>query len=180
MITRVLSFIFFTGTLFGQTYEESSIFIQKNSTRISIDPNTRLKINGKDARYDGLDIENKILKFTMMEDGEFSIYPLNEINKIHLPKKGWFLSQLIEHASIGFKKGLYVSKILSVGSIYLIQDRENNDYEEITETEYKFISVLMLTPIFGGLVGGIVGMIDPTPVYDDPLILEQGGWTIIN
>ena len=57
-------------------------------------------------------------------------------------------------------------------------DRENNDQVEITDSEKKYITVLMLSPICGALVGGLVGLMNPKLIYEDALIIDEGEWSI--
>ena len=86
---------------------------------------------------------------------------------------------MINQASVGFKKGIDVSKILSFFSVYFIYDRENNDRVEITNMEKKYISVLIVTPIIGGLIGGVIGAISPKPIYKLPKFLNENTWQIL-
>ena len=137
-----------------------------------------MKVNGKEAVYEGVDQVSGKARFTFKNDGQVKLYSFDEIEKVHLPKKGFNFERSMKFASIGFKKGLSLSKILTIGSIYLIQDRENNGYTEITDTERTYISVLMLTPFLCGVVGGIIGTIDQDPVYEKPLIIIDGVWNI--
>ena len=86
---------------------------------------------------------------------------------------------MINQGGVGFKKGIDVSKTLSFFSVYFIYDRENNDRVEITNMEKKYISVLMVTPIIGGLIGGFIGAISPKPIYKLPKILNENTWQIL-
>jgi hypothetical protein len=154
------------------------LILSKSEKVIKVVPSSMMKVNGKEAVYEGVDQVSGKARFTFKNDGQVKLYSFDEIEKVHLPKKGLNFERSMKFASIGFKKGLSLSKILTIGSIYLIQDRENNGYTEITDTERTYISVLMLTPFLCGVVGGIIGTIDQDPVYEKPLIIIDGGWRI--
>ena len=174
----IFSFLFF-GLLIAQV-EDAPFYLTKNGISKKVDPNTRLKVNGKEANYIGLDIQEQTADFTMIGNQNSRTFALGEIKKIHLPKNGLAISNSLSHASIGFKFGLSVSKVLSLVSVYFIYDRENNDQVEITDSEKKYITALMLSPVCGALVGGMVGLMNPKPVYDDALIIGKGEWSISN
>ena|GEM_PF-3139738 len=178
MTNSILSPILILGLAYGQVHKDGSLVLSKGKMNIKIAPSSMLKVNGKEGTYDGLDQANGKARFIFKNDGEAKLYSFDEIEKVHLPKKGFNFERSMKFASIGFKKGLSLSKILTIGSIYLIQDRENNGYTEITDTERTYISVLMLTPFLCGVVGGIIGTIDQDPVYEKPLIIIDGGWRI--
>ncbi|MDP6168572.1 MAG: hypothetical protein QF780_01065 [Candidatus Marinimicrobia bacterium] len=178
MINRILSPILILGLAYGQVHKDGSLVLSKGKMNIKIAPSSMLKVNGKEGTYDGLDQANGKARFIFKNDGEAKLYSFDEIEKVHLQKKGFNFERSMKFASIGFKKGLALSKILTIGSIYLIKDRENNGYTDITNTEYRYISVLMLTPFVSAMVGGIIGTIYQDPVYEKPLILGDGGWRI--
>ena len=179
MTNKILSTFLFFGLLIAQV-EEAPFYLTKNGISKKVDPNTRLKVNGKEVSYIGLDIQKQTADFTMIANQNFKTFALDEIKKIHLPRNGLSISNSLDHASTGFKFGLSVSKVLSLVSIYFMYDRENNDQIEITDSEKKYITVLMLSPICGALVGGVVGLINPKLIYDDALIIDKGEWSISN
>jgi len=153
-------------------------YLTNNGILKKVDPNTRVKVNGREASYIGLDIQKQTAHFTMIENQYSKTFAIGEIKKIHLPRNGLSISNSLGYASTGFKFGLSISKVLSLVSVYLIYDRENNDQIEITDTEKKYITVLMFSPICGALVGGMVGLMNPKLVYDDALIIDEGYWNI--
>ena len=108
----------------------------------------------------------------------------HEINKIHLEKDGLFFKQISNYASVGFNRGLYVSKVLStIGSLFLLKFKDRGESHEewqLTKSETSFIYFVILTPFVSGVVGGIVGIIKPNIIFDDPIYLEKNGWNIIN
>ena len=71
-----------------------------------------------------------------------------------------------------------MSKLLSLASVYFLYNRENNDHVEITDTETNYISTLILLPVCGALISGIIGMVKPKPVYGDAIFLKNSEWTI--
>ena len=85
----------------------------------------------------------------------------------------------MSQGKIGFKKGLDISKIISLFSVYFIYDRENNDRVEITSMEQKYISTLMITPIIGAVIGGSLGLISPKSLYELPISLNERTWQIL-
>lgn len=178
MTNRILSPILILGLAYAQVHQDGSLILSKSEKVIKVVPSSMVKVNGKEATYDGVDQASGKARFIFKNTGEAKLYSLDEIEKVHLAKKGFNFERSMKFASIGFKKGLTLSKILTIGSIYLIQDRENNGHTEITNTERTYISVLMLTPFLCGVVGGIIGTIDQDPVYEKPLIIIDGGWNI--
>ena len=178
MTNSILSPILILGLAYGQVHQDGSLILSKSEKVIKVVPGSMMKVNGKEAVYEGVDQVSGKARFTFKNDGQVKLYSFDEIEKVHLPKKGFNFERSMKFASIGFKKGLSLSKILTIGSIYLIHDRENNGYTEITDTERTYISVLMLTPFLCGVVGGIIGTIDQDPVYEKPLIIIDGVWNI--
>ena len=177
LTNKIISSFLFFGLLIAQV-EKAPFYLTKNDISKKVDPNTRLKVNGKEVSYIGLDIQKQTADFTMIENQYSKTFALGEINKIHLPRNGLAISNSFEYASTGFKFGLSISKVLSLVSVYLMYDRENNDQVEITDSEKKYISVLMLSPICGALVGGMVGLMNPKLIYEDALIIDEGEWSI--
>ena len=146
---------------------------------IKIKPGSKIKLNGKEGRFTGFDVQKRAAGFSTLGSDHIKYFKLEEIKKIQLLKEGWVFSNMINQAGVGFKKGIDVSKILSFFSVYFIYDRENNDRVEITNMEKKYISALMVTPIIGGLIGGLIGSISPKPIYKLPKILNENTWQIL-
>jgi len=158
--------------------EKAPFYLTKNGISKKVDPNTRLKVNGKEVSYIGLDIQRQTADFIMIESQYPKTFSFGEIKKIHLPRNDLAISNSLESASTGFKFGLSISKVLSLVSVYLMYDRENNDQVEITDSEKKYITMLMFSPICGALVGGMVGLMNPKLIYEDALIIDEGEWSI--
>ena len=146
---------------------------------IKIKPGSIIKLNGKEGRFTGFDVQKRAAGFSTIGSDHIKYFNLEEIKKIQLLKEGWVFSNMINQAGVGFKKGIDVSKILSFFSVYFIYDRENNDRVEITNMEKKYISALIVTPIIGGLIGGVIGAINPKTIYKLPIFLNENTWQIL-
>ena len=158
----------------------SNLLQLSNGTKIlKIKHGSIIKLNGKEGRFTGFDVQKRAAGFSALGSDHIKHFNLEEIKKIQLLKEGWVFSNMINQAGVGFKKGIDVSKILSFFSVYFIYDRENNDREEITNMEKKYISALMVTPIIGGLIGGVIGAINPKPIYKLPIFLKENNWQIL-
>ena len=179
MTNKIISSFLFFGLLIAQI-EKVPLYLTKNGILKKVDLNARLKVNGKEVNYIGLDIQKQTADFTMIENQYSKTYAFGEINKIHLPRNGLAISNSLEYASTGFKFGLSISKVLSLVSVYFMYDRKNNDQVEITDREKKYITVLLFSPICGALVGGMVGLMNPKLIFDDALIIGKGEWSISN
>ena len=158
----------------------SDLLQLSNETEIiKIKPGSIIKLNGKEGRFTGFDVQKRAAGFSTIGSDHIKYFKLEEIKKIQLLKEGWVFSNMINQAGVGFKKGIDVSKILSFFSVYFIYDRENNDRVEITNMEKKYISALMVTPIIGGLIGGVIGAINPKTIYKLPIFLNENTWQIL-
>ena len=158
----------------------SDLLELSNGTEIiKIKPGSIIKLNGKEGRFTGFDVQKRAAGFSTLGSDHIKYFKLEEIKKIQLLKEGWIFSNMINLAGVGFKKGIDVSKILSFFSVYFIYDRENNDRVEITNMEKKYISTLMVTPIIGGMIGGAIGAVSPQPIYMLPKILNENTWQIL-
>ena len=158
----------------------SNLLQLSNGTEIiKIKPGSIIKLNGKEGRFTGFDVQKRAAGFSTLGSDSINYFKLEEIKKIQLLKEGWVFFSMINQAGVGFKKGIDVSKILSFFSVYFIYDRENNDRVEITNMEKKYISALMVTPIIGGLIGGFIGSISPKPIYKLPKFLNENTWQIL-
>tara|TARA_B100002052_G_scaffold293847_1_gene317656 strand:+ start:245 stop:751 length:507 start_codon:yes stop_codon:yes gene_type:complete len=158
----------------------SNLLHLSNGTEIiKINPGSIIKLNGKEGRFTGFDVQKRVAGFSTLGSDNIEYFNLEEIKKIQILKEGWVVSNMIDQAGVGFKKGIDVSKILSFFSVYFIYDRENNDRVEITNMEKKYISALMVTPIIGGLIGGVIGAISPKPIYKLSIFLNENSWKIL-
>ena len=158
----------------------SNLLQLSNGTEIiKIKPGSIIKLNGKEGRFTGFDVQKRAAGFNTLGSDHIKYFNLEEIKKIQLLKEGWVFSNMINQAGVGFKKGIDVSKILSFFSVYFIYDRENNDRVEITNMEKKYISALIVTPIIGGLIGGVIGAINPKTIYKRPIFLNENTWQIL-
>ena len=158
----------------------SDLLQLSNETEIiKIKPGSIIKLNGKEGRFTGFDVQKRAAGFSTIGSDHIKYFNLEEIKKIQLLKEGWVFSNMINQAGVGFKKGIDVSKILSFFSVYFIYDRENNDRVEITNMEKKYISALIVTPIIGGLIGGVIGAINPKTIYKRPIFLNENTWQIL-
>ena len=158
----------------------SNLLQLSNGTEIiKIKPGSIIKLNGKEGRFTGFDVQKRAAGFNTLGSDHIKYFNLEEIKKIQLLKEGWVFSNMINQAGVGFKKGIDVSKILSFFSVYFIYDRENNDRVEITNMEKKYISALIVTPIIGGLIGGVIGAINPKTIYKLPIFLNENTWQIL-
>ena len=158
----------------------SNLLQLSNGTEIiKIKPGSTIKLNGKEGRFTGLDVQKRAAGFSALGSDHIKYFKVEDINKIQLLKEGWVFSNMINQAGVGLKKGIDVSKTLSFFSVYFIYDRENNDRVEITNMEKKYISALMVTPIIGGMIGGVIGAISPKPLYKLPNFLNENTWQIL-
>ena len=138
-----------------------------------------IKINGKEGRFTGFDVKKRAAGFSTLDSDHIKYFNLEEIKKIQLLKDGWVLTSSMNQVKFGFKKGLGVSKIISLFSVYFVYDRENNDRVEITSMEKKYITTLMITPIIGAVIGGAWGLINPKPIYELPISLNERTWQFL-
>ena len=158
----------------------SDLLQLSNETEIiKIKPGSIIKLNGKEGRFTGFDVQKRAAGFNTLGSDHIKYFNLEEIKKIQLLKEGWVFSNMINQAGVGFKKGIDVSKILTFFSVYFIYDRENNDRVEITSMEIKYISTLMIAPIIGVVFGGAVGLVSPKPIYQLPIFLKENTWQIL-
>ena len=158
----------------------SNLLHLSNGTEIiKIKPGSIIKLNGKEGRFTGFDVQKRAAGFSALGSDRIKYFKVEDIKKIQLLKNGWVFSNMVNQGGAGFKKGINVSKILSFFSVYFIYDRENNDRLEITSTEKKFISTLMVAPILGGILGGTIGLVSPKPIYQLPIFLKENNWQIL-
>ena len=146
---------------------------------IKIKPGSIFKLNGKEGRFTGFDVQKRAAGFSTLGSDHIKYFNVEEIKKIHLLKDGWVLTNLLNQGKVGFKKGLDIIKIISLFSVYFVYDRENNDRVEITSMEKKYITTLLVTPIIGAAIGGVWGLINPKPIYKLPISLNERTWQIL-
>ena len=159
--------------------KSKSIQLSNGVEIIEIKPGSMIKLNGKEGRFTGFDFQKKAAEFSILGSDQIKYYNLEEIKKIQLLKGDWVLTNIMSQGKIGFNKGLGISKILSFFSVYFIYDRENNERVEITSTERKYISTLIITPFIGGGIGAILGSINPIPTYDFLIPINKSAWQIL-
>ena len=158
----------------------SDLLQLSNGTEIiKIKPGSIIKLNGKEGRFTGFDVQKRAAGFSTLGSDHIKYFKAEDIKKIQILKEGWVFSNMVNKAGLGFKKGIDVSKILSFFSVYFIYDRENNNRVEITSMEKKYISTLMIAPILGGVLGGTIGLVSPKPVYQLPIFLKENNWQIL-
>ena len=164
--------------LFGK--DGSNLLQLSNGTEIiKIKPGSLIKLNGKEGRFTGFDVQKRAAGFSTLGSDQIKYFKVEDIKKIQLLKEGWVVSNMINQAGVGLKKGINVSKTLSFFSVYFIYDRENNDRVEITSMEKKYISTLMIAPIIGGILGGTIGLVSPKAIYQLPIFLKENIWQIL-
>tara|TARA_A100001015_G_scaffold303652_1_gene393606 strand:+ start:596 stop:1147 length:552 start_codon:yes stop_codon:yes gene_type:complete len=146
---------------------------------IEIKPGSMIKLNGKEGQFTGFDVKKNSAGFITLGSYHIKYYVFKEIKKIQLLKGDWVLTNIMSQGKIGFKKGLDISKIISLFSVYFIYDRENNDRVDITSMEKKYISTLMITPVIGAVIGGSMGLISPKLLYELPISLNERTWQIL-
>ena len=160
--------------------DESNLMQLSNGTEIiKVKPGTIIKLNGKEGRFTGFDVQKKFVGFSAIGSDHVKYFNLEEIKKIQLLKDGWVLRSSMNRLKIGFKKGLDISKKISFFSVYFVYDREKNDRIEITSIEKKYFTILMTTPIIGAVIGGFWGLINPKPIYEPPISLNERTWKIL-
>ena len=123
--------------------------------------------------------KKKAARLSTLGSDHIKYFNLEEIKKIHLLKEGWVLTNFLNQGKVGFKKGLDISKLISLFSVYFVYDRKNNDRLEITSMEKKYITTLLVTPIIGAVIGGVWGLINPKPIYKLPISLNERTWQIL-
>ena len=85
----------------------------------------------------------------------------------------------MNQVKIGFKKGLDISIVISWFSVYFVNDRKNNDRDELNSMEKKYITNLMITPIIGSVIGGAWGLLNHKPIYKLPISMKKRNWQIL-
>ena len=164
--------------LFGKD-KSKTLKLSNGVEIIEIKPGSMIKLNGKEGQFTGFDVKKNSAGFITLGSDHIKYYDFEEIKKIQLLKGDWVLTNIMSKGKIGFKKGLDISKIISLFSVYFIYDRESNDRVEITSMEKKYISTLMITPIIGAVIGGSWGLISPKPLYELPISLNERTWQIL-
>tara|TARA_B100001250_G_C19742066_1_gene763542 strand:+ start:637 stop:1200 length:564 start_codon:yes stop_codon:yes gene_type:complete len=187
MIKNIISVFISLGVLIGQVYQTHSLKLSNNKNIIIIEPDTILKINGSEVSYKGLDLLNKRLSVTLRENNFLKDYNFDDINEINLINKDRTESladtYLYKYITIGFKRGLKVSTLLSmIVSIFKIKDLEDKSSEEwsISKKESSLIYTIILTPFIFGTVGAILGGQKQVLNFDKSLIFKKDQWRIIN
>ena len=69
---------------------------------IKIKPGSTIKLNGKEGRFTGLDVQKKAAGFSTLGSDHIKYFKVEDINKIQLLKKGWVFSNIINQAGVGF------------------------------------------------------------------------------
>ena len=176
-MNKATFFFLIFNLLFSQT-DSKSLHLSNGDDTIEILPGSRIRINGHEAIFLESNKERGDAELKMLDKNISKNFSFADIKKINLISSDWILSSIKEESYNGFKKGLSVSKLLSLASVYFLYDRENNDQVEITDTETKYISTLIFIPACGALIGGIIGMVKPKPVYENSIFLKKSEWTI--
>ena len=77
---------------------------------IKVKPGIIIKLNGKEGRLTGFDVQKKFAGFSAIGSDHVKYFNLEEIKKIQLLKDGWVLRSSMNRVKIGFKKGLDISR----------------------------------------------------------------------
>ena len=81
---------------------------------IKVKPGSIIKLNGKEGRFTGFDVQKKVAGFSAIGSDHVKYFNLEEIKRIHLLEDGWILTNLLNQGEVGFKKGLDIIKIISL------------------------------------------------------------------
>ena len=75
----------------------SNLLQLSNGTEIiKIKPGSIIKLNGKEGRFTGFDVQKRAAGFSTLGSDHIKYFNLEEIKKIQLLKDGWVFSNMIE------------------------------------------------------------------------------------
>ena len=179
-IKKILYFLLFIGFLAGNSIKKEPLVLTHNNNKIRIQPGAIIKLNGKKVKYNGYNTSNRSVNLNFIDEELSNNFRIDNINEIRLINEDSLLSNINKYSSRGFRHGLFLSKIFSLGAVYFINERHENEYSELTNDEKNFVIALIIPPVFGGLIGGIFGLIDYDKQHSSPMYIENGKWEIIN
>ena len=173
-------FLIFIGLLAGNPIKKEPLVLAYNNKKIRIEPGTIVKVNRKKVKYNGYNTLTRSVSLDFIGEEVSNNFEIDNINEIRLINENSLLSNINKYSSRGFRHGLFLSKIFSLGAVYFINERHENEYSELTNDEKNFVIALIIPPVFGGLIGWIFGLIDYDKQHSSPMYIENGKWEIIN
>ena len=176
----MLYFLLFLGLLAGNPIKKEPLVLTNNNKKIRIKPGAIIKVNRKKVKYNGYNTLTRSVSIDFIGEEVSSNFEIDNINEIRFTNENSLLSNIEKYSSQGFRYGLFLSKIFSLGAVYFINERHDNEYSELTTDERNFVIALIIPPVFGGLIGGIFGLIDYDKQYYSTMYIENGKWKIIN
>ena len=179
-IKKMLYFLLYIGLLAGNSIKKEPLVLAHNNNKIRIKPGSIIKVNRKKVKYNGYNTLTRSVNLNFYGEEVSNNFEIDNINEIRLTNENSLLSNINKYSSQGLKHGLFLSKILSLGAVYFLNERHNNEYSELTTDERNFVIALIIPPVFGGLIGGIFALIHHDNQYYSPMYIENGKWEIIN
>ena len=179
-IKKMFYFLLFIGLLAGNPIKKEPLVLAHNNNKIKIEPGAIIKVNRKKVKYNGYNTLTRSVSLDFIGEEVSNNFEIDNINEIRLINENSLLSNINKYSSQGFRYGLSLSKIFSLGAVYFINERHDNEYSELTNDERNFVIALIIPPVFGGLIGGIFGLIDHDKHYYSPMYIENGKWKIVN
>ena len=79
----------------------SNLLQLSNGTEIiKIKPGSIFKLNGKEGRFSGFDVQEGAAGFSTLGSDHIKYFNLEEIKKIQILKEGWVFSNMINQAGV--------------------------------------------------------------------------------
>ena len=79
----------------------SNLLQLSNGTEIiKIKPGSIFKLNGKEGRFTGFDVQKRAAGFSTLGSDQIKYFKVEDIKKIQLLKEGWVVSNMINQAGV--------------------------------------------------------------------------------